>query len=216
VVRRLRRRRSAPSLSLAASGGVDAIDRALHLLGALRELEAEWNAEKAAHPPFDTLARPVVIYAGQIEGGDWASSVPAWCRLRVRVGFYPGWEREEVAARLTARIGEWAARDEFLARFPPRVEPVGQYGEGYVLQGADEALAVLSRHHAEVAGGELARIASGGSSDARILGLDGRTSAVLYGPRGRDYHGYDEAVELESVLQVTQTLALFIAEWCRV
>ena len=202
--------------SLAATGAVDAIDRALHLLGALRELENEWNAQKSEHPPFDALPRPVVIYAGQVEGGDWASSVPAWCKLRVRVGFYPGWERESVVERVTARIRDWASRDEFLSRFPPRVEPVGQYGEGYVLRGGDDALAVLAAQHREVTGNELARIASGGSSDARILGIDGRTPTVLYGPRGRDYHGYDEAVDLESVEQVTETLALFLADWCGV
>ena len=27
-------------------------------------------------------------------------------------------------------------------------------------------------------------------------------------------HGYDEAVDLDSVRKVTQTIALFIADWC--
>jgi acetylornithine deacetylase len=39
---------------------------------------------------------------------------------------------------------------------------------------------------------------------------------VLYGPNARNIHGYDEAVELESVRAVTKSLALFIADWCGV
>ena len=53
-----------------------------------------------------------------------------------------------------------------------------------------------------------------GSSDARILGLDGGIPSFLYGPIGRNHHSYDEAVDLDSVRRVTQTLALFVASWC--
>ena len=79
---------------------------------------------------------------------------------------------------------------------------------------ATEALTLLGEHHQDVNGKDLLRVTSGGSSDARILGIDGRTPTVLYGPIGRGYHGYDEAVEVESVRKVTEALALFIADWC--
>jgi acetylornithine deacetylase len=37
---------------------------------------------------------------------------------------------------------------------------------------------------------------------------------MVYGPRARLIHSYDEAVDLDSVRRVTQTLALFVARWC--
>jgi acetylornithine deacetylase len=202
--------------SLARTGRASAIDKALVLAQALQGLEDRWNAEKAKHPLFDRIDRPIVIYIGRIEGGDWTSSVPAWCRFEVRVGTYPGWERDWVRREVERTILAAAAGDPFLAQFPPTVRPKGQYGDGYVLEGGAEALDTLRRAHREVFARDLMAVTSSGSSDARILGIDGRTPTVQYGPVGRDYHGYDEAVDLESLRQVTQSVALFVADWCGV
>jgi acetylornithine deacetylase len=85
-----------------------------------------------------------------------------------------------------------------------------------VLEGGDDAIETLRRSHREVFARDLQAVTSSGSSDARILGIDGRTPTVQYGPVGRDYHGYDEAVDLESLRQLTQSVALFVADWCGV
>ena len=42
------------------------------------------------------------------------------------------------------------------------------------------------------------------------------TPALVYGPVCQRIHGFDERVHLESVRQVTKTVALFMAEWCGV
>jgi acetylornithine deacetylase len=202
--------------SLAGTTRANAIDKAFLLAQALAGLEQRWNAEKAKHPRLAQLERPIVIYVGKIEGGDWTSSVPAWCRFEVRVGTYPGWERDWVRQEVERCLLEAAAADPFLSRFPPAVRTKGQYGEGYLLEGGAEAIEALRRSHREVFARDLQAISSGGSSDARILGIDGRTPTVQYGPVGRDYHGYDEAVDLESLRLVTQSVALFAAEWCGV
>jgi acetylornithine deacetylase len=202
--------------SLAGTSRASAIDKAFVLAQALAGLEDRWNAEKSNHPLFAALERPIVIYIGKIAGGDWTSSVPAWCRFEVRVGTYPGWERDWVRQEVERCLLEAAAADPYLSRFPPTVRTKGQYGEGYVLEGASDAIETLRRSHREVFARDLQAVTSGGSSDARILGIDGRTPTVQYGPVGRDYHGYDEAVELESLRQVTQSLALFVADWCGV
>jgi acetylornithine deacetylase len=202
--------------SQARTSRANAIDKAFLLAQALTGLEERWNAEKSKHPLFAKLDRPIVIYVGRIEGGDWTSSVPAWCRFEVRVGTYPGWERDWVRREVERCLLEAAAADPFLAQFPPTVRPKGQYGDGYVIEGAGDAIATLGRAHREVFGSDVVAITSSGSSDARILGLDGRTPTVQYGPVGRDYHGYDEAVDLESLRRVTQSLTLFVADWCGV
>jgi len=38
--------------------------------------------------------------------------------------------------------------------------------------------------------------------------------ALVYGPKSKDIHGFDECVELDSVRRITQSTALFLADWC--
>jgi acetylornithine deacetylase len=59
--------------------GANAIDAAYRIVGALRRLETEWNERRSAYPHFEGDPHPINLNVGRIEGGDWASSVPAWC-----------------------------------------------------------------------------------------------------------------------------------------
>ena len=52
--------------------------------------------------------------------------------------------------------------------------------------------------------------------DGRVFMLYDDTPALVYGPVSERIHGFDERVELDSVRQVTKTVALFMAEWCGV
>ena len=38
--------------------------------------------------------------------------------------------------------------------------------------------------------------------------------ALADGPQSENIHGFDERVNLDSLCRVTQTIALFVAEWC--
>ncbi|TIW77185.1 MAG: M20/M25/M40 family metallo-hydrolase, partial [Mesorhizobium sp.] len=102
----------------------------------------------------------------------------------------------------------------FLANRPPRMTYNGFMAEGYVLEGADEMEAVLRRSHTAVWGEPLTEHVTSATTDARFFGLYADTPAIVYGPICRMPHGYDEAVDLDSVRKVTQTIALFIADWC--
>ncbi|WP_235006332.1 peptidase dimerization domain-containing protein [Nocardiopsis sp. JB363] len=89
------------------SSGLNAIDAAHHVLGRLRELELRWNQEKGDHPFFEDLDHPINFNLGGINGGDWPSSVPAWCELQVRAAIDPGvsadyaWEQIQAVLRST-------------------------------------------------------------------------------------------------------------------
>jgi acetylornithine deacetylase len=69
--------------------GANAIDAAYRMVAKLRRIEEEWNAGKIGHEYFENEDHPININIGRIEGGDWASSVPAWCRLECRISFFP-------------------------------------------------------------------------------------------------------------------------------
>ena len=193
--------------------GANAIEKAYGLFTALKGLEDRWNDLRLDHAGFEHYDRPVNVQLGRISGGEWPSSVPSWCTLDVRVGLYPGITPDEIRDEVEACIAAAAKDDPYLAEHPPHIEWHGHFGAGYELTGGDDLVATLRTAHEAVFGRDLVGFASTGSSDARILGPHGVPS-ILYGPKSRNTHGFDECVEIESIRRITKSLALFVATWC--
>ncbi len=51
--------------------------------------------------------------------------------------------------------------------------------------------------------------------DARVFMVYGDCPCLVYGPYSENIHGFDERVSLSSVKRITKTIALFIADWCK-
>jgi acetylornithine deacetylase len=196
--------------------GANAIDAAYRVVAALRRLEAEWNARKAGRPNFANEAHPINLNVGRIEGGDWASSVPAWCRLDCRIGIYPGVAAADAAREIRDCVATFARTDPFLANNPPQITFNGFHAEGYELAPGSEAEAVLAAAHESVTGSPLQSFMTASYLDTRVHALYDRIPALCYGPLNQNIHGFDERVSLASLKRVTTTMALFIAEWCGV
>ncbi|GGO52045.1 acetylornithine deacetylase [Roseovarius pacificus] len=194
--------------------GANAIDAAYRVIAALREIESDWNAEKAAHPFFEDEDHPINLNIGKIEGGDWASSVPAWCRFDCRIALYPGTKAAEAAQEITDRIAAFAAQDSYLSKSPPTVTFNGFFSEGYVLEPGTEAESVLHSAHRGATGEDLKSFVTPGYLDTRVYQLYNRIPSLCYGPKSENIHGFDERVSIESIRRTTITMALFIAEWC--
>jgi len=202
-----------------AGSGANAIEAAIPLIAALHDLEARWNAAEREHPHFGRVDHPLNLNIGRIEGGDWASSVPAWCRFDARMGICPGRDIDEARAGIEACLSEAATGDPFLRDNPPRLSFHGFRAEGYAL--ADDArphtaqaIASLAGAHRTVNGSDLPRCPITATTDARFFGLYADTPALVYGPTAEAIHGFNERVDLESMRRVTQTIALFVAYWC--
>ncbi|MFT3688975.1 ArgE/DapE family deacylase [Paenirhodobacter sp.] len=193
--------------------GANAIDAAWRLIGALREVEARWNAEAPQHPECAGVEKPINMNIGLIEGGDWGSSVPAWCRFQVRVSIYPGQKAKEKFQELVDHAMAFARTDGFLAQNPPVLMQNGFNAEGYILA-PSEAEDVLAGAHEAAFAAPLESFCTAAYLDARVYALYNRIPTLCYGPKSKGIHGFDEAVSLSSVKRVTQTMALFIAEWC--
>lgn len=194
--------------------GSNAIDAAYRVVGALRELEARWNADRVGRQHFEADDHPINLNIGRIEGGDWASSVPAWCRLSCRIAIYPGVAAADAAREIEGALTAFARADPFLANNPPRVAFDGFFAEGYVLEEGSEAEQVLGRAHEAATGAKLESFMTPGYLDTRVHALYDRVPALCYGPVCRNIHGYDECVSLSSVKRITAAMALFVAEWC--
>jgi acetylornithine deacetylase len=194
--------------------GENAIEKAFYLYQSLKKLEADWNGRKHEHPLYADHEHPIRFNLGKIHGGDWTSSVPAWCNFDMRVGLYPGWNVADAQTEIEACIAEAAKKDAFLGNRPPKIVFKGHQFEGYVVENADEIVDVLAVNHRHVFGEMLQDMVLTGASDARVFGLYADIPSLLYGPKSERLHGFDECVELESVRKVTQTLALLVADWC--
>lgn len=196
------------------TNGANAIDAAYRVIAELRRLEADWNAAKADREHFANLDHPINLNIGKIEGGDWASSVPSWCRVDCRIGIFPGVNAAQAAKEIRDRVAAFARSDSFLGNNPPTVTFNGFHTEGYVQQPGTDAEAVLARAHEAATGRALESFTTLGYLDTRVYALYDRVPSLCYGPISENIHGFDERVSLASVKRITGTMALFVAEWC--
>lgn len=194
--------------------GTNAIDAAYRVIGALREIEARWNREKADHRGFDELDHPINMNIGIINGGDWGSSVPAWCRFQVRIAIYPGQKAREKLREITDHIDAFARNDRFLAQNPPIVTPNGFNAEGYYLEPGSAAEDALAAAHQAAFGEPMESFITPGYLDARVYALYNGIPTLCYGPISHNIHGFNECVSLASVRSITKSMALFVARWC--
>ena len=209
--------RGSPVHVAVAGDGANAIMASFDVIRALQGLEVEWNARAANDPVYKDVDHPLNFNAGKIKGGDWASSVPAWCDVDCRIGILPGQDLEQAKAEIAACVAEASRDHPFLSNNPPEVIWNGFQAEGYVLdETADPALGVMQNAYEHVfgAGEKMGERKMTALTDTRFYGLYYDIPAVCIGPRAENIHGFDERVELDSVRKMTVLLALFIAEWC--
>ena len=104
-----------------------------------------------------------------------------------------------------------AAADPWLAGHPPGVRAAGFRAEGYLLDGSHPLAGALAAAHQSAHGQPPRRFVLGSTTDARIYVNQYGVPAVAYGPRTRNIHATDEAVELDSIVAGARTLARFLA-----
>ncbi|MEM7427764.1 MAG: ArgE/DapE family deacylase [Pseudomonadota bacterium] len=194
--------------------GANAIDAAYRTANALRTIERRWNEARKDHPLFHTHDKPINLNLGRIEGGDWASSVPGWCRIDCRISVLPGQNAREAMSEIEECVARFAREDSFLANNPPRVTFNGFIADGYTLEPGSDAEATLATAHQKVTGRPLESQLATAYLDSRVYALFDQIPALNYGCTAENIHGYDERVDLASLKRVTEVIARFVANWC--
>ncbi len=200
-----------------ADQGSNAILAAYDVIQALEGLEENWNIRAATDPVYSDVPHPLNFNVGKIDGGDWASSVPAWCNIDCRMGILPGQDIAEAKAEIEACVASASRGHPFLSNHPPDVIWNGFQAEGYVLgEEGNPAISVMKNSHATVFGHDagLAERKITALTDTRFYGLYYDIPAFCYGPHAENIHGFDERVSISSLRHTTEVLAVFIAEWC--
>lgn len=201
-----------PAHAAYSGQGFNAIEASYPLMQALFGLRDRWNAEK--HPVYQQVDEPIKFVVSKIEGGDWTSSVPAWCRFDIRMGIYPDRDVDACQREIEAAIAEAVAASANLRDNPPTLTYHGFLAPGYVVPADTPAERALAEAHRLVFRRALERGPSTALDDARTFGIFQNTPAFVYGPKAERIHAFDERVNLESMRKITQSVALFIAEWC--
>ncbi len=201
----------------AAQNSVNPILAAIPVIDALHRLEQEMNdahgSGVSADATFAQSPHPYNVNVGTFHAGDWASSVPSVARLEVRVGHPHAWTSDEAFARVQAAIDRASADDGWLSSNPPRLTMTGYRAERYAQDPAGEIVTALAAAHARAHGAVPQLVAIGSTTDARFYLNQFDMPAIAYGPRARNIHGTDEAVELDSIIDCARTVAGFLADW---
>jgi acetylornithine deacetylase len=135
------------------------------------------------------------------------------------MGLFPGQNLVDAKREIEGVLRQAAQENDFLRNNQPEIIYHGFHAEGYALaddngRAANQAIGALEAAHQNVTGTDLDRLAITATTDARFFGLYAETPALVYGPKAEAIHGFNERVDMESVRRVTQTTALFIANWC--
>jgi acetylornithine deacetylase len=200
-----------PGHAESAHRTVNPVDFTLRLIESVRALEADMALQLA--DPFAQLDRACAVNVGVLRAGDWPSSVPGQATVGLRVGFPPSWTPDEALKRVSDAVASAAASDPWLAEHPPQVRASGFRAEGYLLDGGHPLASALAAAHQSAHGQPPRQFALGSTTDARIYLNQFGVPAVAYGPRARNIHGTDEAVELDSIVAGARTLARFLAAY---
>jgi acetylornithine deacetylase len=197
-----------------AAVGVSAIDRAIDLYGALRELEREWGRSKR-HP----LYRPghFAIYPGVVVGGPSSGLVPFFiadaARIEYVVVYHPGEDAADVRAEIERCVEAAAARDAWLQEHPPAVTWNHHWPQSVVEEDHPIVAATCGAH--EQASGTPAVLRGFAAVDDATFLTSAGIPAITYGPGDlRVAHAVNEHVEIAELVTAARTYALLAADWC--
>jgi acetylornithine deacetylase len=203
-------------------GAVNAIEKAVVVLEAIRALRLEWARRDGLHHPF--LSRPGVVPT-MARSGEWPVTYPASCELTIAVMYVPAQADEHGwGSRVRREVEQWiaretAARDDWLAEHPPAIDWWPNAVMPFEIAPEQPIVGTVA----------------GASSDAghpgRLGGLDswydGATLTLLagipsigYGPPGFDVggvsvaHMIDEYVPVDGLVGCAKGLAVAAMRFC--
>ncbi len=196
-------------------GAVNAVHKAMEVLGRLRELDDEWRTRPDKQHPLCSTGE---VNVTKLSGGEFYSTVPERCGATINICYVPGEEDEtgyggHVKAEVEARLAAIARLDSWLEQHPPSLRWEVDFPPAEI--SADEPIV----HALMAAAREL-----GGTP--RILGLDtwddtvtlireGGIPSVSFGPGSNDQaHATDEYVDLAELRLCAAMLTRISAEWC--
>lgn len=193
--------------------GSSAIDTYVRLHSALTALEQRRNTE----PEWLMTEYPIPypLSVGQVQAGDWSSSVPDYLVAEGRLGLRIEEEPTSARAEFEDVVRAVADADPWLREHPPRVTWLGGQFRGGQLTPGHPLLDVVAEAHAAAVRGPLPEVhAAPYGSDLRLYAGAG-IPTLHYGPGDIwGAHGPDESVLISEIVTVVHTLILTVMRTC--
>ena len=204
--------------------GINAIELANRFLGALREFEASRCRDhwQPLMPAGLATINPGVIMGGAGMGEDGtpailgnAAMIPDVVTIDLDYKFMPDESMEDVRAEFEDFVQHFAATDSWMREHPPKIQ-WDLYGLNFPPMNTptDHPLTVsLVKRATEVQ-----------ATAPQVKGFEVVTDAahyagagvdpVIYGPAGDGFHGDNECVEIDSLVEATKVIAAAIIDNC--
>ena len=206
---------------MGAQVAVNAIDKGVFLVNAIRKLEDEWGLTKK-HPLF----KPghFTLLPGVISGAPHGVQVPffisEYCTIEYCIWYHPDEDPADVRREFETYIEHAAQLDEWLRDHPPRLEWKVNW-PAYAVDVDHPICQTVASAHQEAAQDSRFEGAAEFAGfyavcDAAFLNADGVPS-IVYGPGSLLVaHAADEYLEIDELLVATKTFALATMDWCGV
>jgi acetylornithine deacetylase len=195
--------------------GVNAVEAAMSIWTRFEAYERDMNRGELIHPSFRGVNHPVNVNLGTFTGGEWNSSVPTRATLGLRVGVMMGNTAASVRADIERIVAE-AQGDAGLKGAKVKLEFKGFMADPCVFDLSSDIVQESMRNYADLTGSELRKYPATGLTDGRFFALYQSTPVACFGPDAQDIHGIDESVGMDSMHDITRTIAITMAEWCGV
>ena len=203
--------------------GVNAIEKGVKFLQALREFERDW-AHSRHHPlmpPGITTINPGVIMGGVGLGDDGKprvtsnpAMIPDVCVMDFDFKYLPTETFEEVREQFEAFVSAFALTDPWLREHPPNVQwHLANIDFPPFSTPSDHPLIDSIRGAHQPLGIETVLTGKRAVTDAAFYAGAGMTPIIL-GPAGEGLHGDNEYVDLDSLIETAKVFAGVILRWC--
>jgi acetylornithine deacetylase len=198
-----------------AHTGINAIAKMNQICQALIELD-EKRAREKHYPLFEKSSeRSCHLNIGTYKAGDWPSTVAGWAEIECRISYIPGEQADEVKNQILQTISTVSCGDEWLINHPPEIVWFGWQADAWEQDPKNQFVIAFKSCAEQVLGSDVDIVGTTAGMDTRFAQYF-NIPTLTYGPNGENIHGVDEYVDLDSVVDCTKVLALFIMEWCGV
>lgn len=205
--------------------GVNALEYGAMFIMALREFEREWGMNKY-HPSLPagiTTINPGVMIAGAGMGADGRPEItnnpaiiPDTCIIEFDLKFLPSETKEQVRAEFEHFCHSFSQQYKWLQENPIEVKwELGNLHSPPVETSYDHPLIQSIINERKALGKKTELEGFVAVTDAAHYAGAG-TDCIIYGPGGDGFHGIDEYVDIDSLIETSKVLACTVMDWCGV
>ena len=189
--------------------GVNAIEKAIKLMEALREKEHEWLLHYK-HP----LLPPPNLNVGVIKGGEAGSTVAGECEFSTCVHYIPNqMTYQQVVEEFTETIQRTAKADAWLEQNLPEIT-IYQAGGGFEMEREHPFVHAFERGYLAAKERPVKIVGSPAGCDSRLWKNIAACPTIQFGPGNlAQCHGIDEWVSIEAYLESILIYAHLILEF---